>query len=150
MLRAMRVRPSLIMALCGVGLSLSSGCAYGEVRQVIRAQFASELNCPEVVLKKRALWYLYDNDNQYNVTGCGVVRTYTCKNVSGLVSYDKPACTWVNGNSDAPEAAKDNPDDTAGGDVAPAAEEAPKPAAPKSKPAAAPSKAAPKADDEDL
>ena len=70
--------------------------------QVIRAQFASDYDCPEVQLRKRDTWYAQDNPNQIKVTGCGKVRTYTCGKDIGLVSYGKPACKWVEGDADAP------------------------------------------------
>jgi hypothetical protein len=105
MLRAMRVSPNRMMVLVVLGVALASGCAYGEVRQVIRAQFASEFNCPEVQLRKRDSWYAQDNPNQFKVSGCGKIRTYTCDKEMGLVSYDKPACKWVEGDADAPGAA---------------------------------------------
>jgi hypothetical protein len=73
---------------------------------VIRAQFAAELSCPEVTLKKRDTWYVYDGPDQYKVTGCGVIRTYTCPAGDGMASYDEPACTWVEGDADAPQMAK--------------------------------------------
>lgn len=108
MLRAMRVSPNRMMALVVLGVVATSGCAYGEVRQVIRAQFASEFNCPEVQLRKRDSWYAQDNPNQFKVTGCGKVRTYTCDKEVGLVSYDSPACKFVEGDADAPGADKAN------------------------------------------
>ncbi len=139
MLRAM-----LAMRLCIVSSALLLfGCAYGEVRQVVRAQFASELNCPEVQMKKRDVWYSYDSPDQYKVSGCGVMRTYTCPKTEGLVSYDKPVCTWVAGDADAPqmrtmpaEDEMDMPDEA----DAPLLEEAPAAPEPKAKPA--PKKAA--------
>jgi len=114
MLRAMQARSafSLVLALACVAVS---GCAYGEVRQVIRAQFASELSCPEVTLRRRDIWYSYDGPDQYKVEGCGVMRTYTCPASNGLVSYDEPACTWVEGDADAPKLAKTAPDADEGG-----------------------------------
>ncbi len=144
MLRAMRARLFPVTALTWVALCLpllsAAGCAYGEVRQVIRAQFASELNCPEVTLKHRALWYVSDSPDQYLVTGCGVVRTYSCPNVSGLVSYDTPPCTYVNGNADAPKRAvlapEEDTSDTSGG-------AAPEPEPAKSDTATKPGTAAP-------
>jgi hypothetical protein len=108
MLRAMRVSPNRMMVLMVLGVAATSGCAYGEVRQVIRAQFASEFNCPEVQLRKRDSWYAQDNPNQFKVTGCGKVRTYTCDKEVGLVSYDSPACKFVEGDADAPGADKAN------------------------------------------
>ena len=106
MLRAMRVSPNRMMVVIVLGVVAASGCAYGEVRQVIRAQFASEFDCPEVQLRKRDSWYAQDNPNQFKVTGCGKVRTYTCDQDVGLVSYDSPACKFVEGDADAPGADK--------------------------------------------
>jgi len=108
MLRAMRVSPYRMMVLMVLGAVAATGCAYGEVRQVIRAQFASEFDCPEVQLRKRDSWYAQDNPNQFKVTGCGKVRTYTCDKEVGLVSYDSPACKFVEGDADAPGAEKAN------------------------------------------
>ena len=118
MLRAMQTRASSFVLLgCTLG-SLFAGCAYGEVRQVIRAQFASELNCREVELRRRDSWYAFEGPDQYKVIGCGETRTYTCPKNEGLVSYGKPACTWVKGDADAPIA--DDPNAPgAGGDKAP-------------------------------
>jgi hypothetical protein len=104
MLRAMQTR-SIVLGVLALGCVAVSGCAYGEVRQVIRAQFASELNCPEVSLGRRDMWYAYDGLDQYKVAGCGVTRTYTCPANNGPVSFDKPACTWVAGDADTPEIA---------------------------------------------
>ena len=109
----MRVRLSAIGSGLGLGLLLLGGCAYGEVRQVVRAQFMSELDCNEVVLKKRELWYSYAGPDQFKAMGCGHVRTYTCPE-SGLVSYDKPVCTFVEGDADAPKMAEMTPDDDQG------------------------------------
>jgi hypothetical protein len=106
MLRAMRVSPNRMMVLVVLGVVAASGCAYGEVRQVIRAQFASEFDCPEVQLRKRDTWYAQENPNQFKVIGCGKVRTYTCDKEVGLVSYDSPACKFVEGDADAPGANK--------------------------------------------
>jgi hypothetical protein len=102
MLRAMSARPIVVFAL-GLGVCAGFGCAYGEVRQVVRAQFATELDCPEVFITKRDAWYQYESANQFKVTGCGVVRSYTCPVDDGRVSYDEPACTWVEGDADAPK-----------------------------------------------
>lgn len=101
MLRAMSFRAIVVGSVCSA--FVVAGCAYGEVRQVVRAQFASELDCPEVTLQKRNAWYGYDTPNQWKVSGCGVMRTYTCPDTGGLVSYDEPPCTWVEGDIDAPE-----------------------------------------------
>jgi hypothetical protein len=104
----MLFRPSLVGALglgCATLAATLGGCAHGEVRQVIRAQFAAELSCREVSLRKRDVWYSYDCPDQYKVSGCGVIRTYTCPAGDGMASYDEPACTWVAGDADAPQLA---------------------------------------------
>jgi hypothetical protein len=132
MLRAMSQRPLSVIAL-GFSVFAGLGCAYGEVRQVVRAQFASELDCPEVFIVKRDAWYQYENPNQFKVTGCGVMRTYTCpKEASGRVSYDEPACTWVEGDADAPKMAAPVPEEGAvdGEGIEPLDESAPEPAEP--------------------
>ena len=105
MLRAMPVRKPVLCA-CALACAALAGCAYGEVRQVIRAQFAKELSCPEVTLRKRDVWYSYEGPDQYKVSGCGVIRTYSCPDGDGMASYDEPACTWVAGDADAPQLAK--------------------------------------------
>jgi hypothetical protein len=102
MLRAMSARSNVVIAL-GFGVFAAFGCAYGEVRQVVRAQFASELDCPEVFIIKRDAWYQYESPNQFKVKGCGVMRTYTCPVDAGRVSYGEPACTWIEGDADAPK-----------------------------------------------
>lgn len=115
MLRAMQLRrlPLAIFrssvsrsALVGLALAAAgSGCAYGNVRQVLRAQFASDVDCADVTIKKRDFWYVSDNPHQYKISGCGVMRTYTCtqEDADGLVSYDEPACKWEEGDADAPK-----------------------------------------------
>lgn len=106
MLRAMQIRGLLVVSLVGSALPiLGSGCAYGEVRQVLRAQFASDVGCADVKLKRRDAWYAAENPHQYKIIGCGVTRSYTCtqEQAEGLVSYDEPACSWVEGDADAPK-----------------------------------------------
>jgi hypothetical protein len=117
MLRAMRARTERMMAdvkpsallIAGLLTLVASGCAYGEVRQVLRAQFASELNCPEVSMRRRDTWYAYEGPEQYKISGCGVMRTYTCPDTKGLVSYGSTPCTFVNGDADAPQGPKAEP-----------------------------------------
>jgi len=119
MLRAMQLRrlplasviksslPYLVVGttLGAVLVTSASGCAYGNVRQVLRAQFASDVDCSAVTIKKRDFWYVSDNPHQYKVSGCGVMRTYTCtqEDADGLISYDEPACKWEEGDADAPK-----------------------------------------------
>jgi hypothetical protein len=107
MLRAMSTPLEKVFACAVLALGLG-GCAYGELHQVLRAQVASELSCPEVAVKKKGLAYIADDEdiNRYLVTGCGVTRTYTCPETTGLISYDEPVCSYVEGNTDQPEVAK--------------------------------------------
>jgi hypothetical protein len=74
----------------------SSGCAYGELRQVLRAEVASEANCPDVVIQKSSPFAPGYKDNQYTVRGCGVDRIYTCKE-DGLVAFGHADCTYTAG-----------------------------------------------------
>jgi hypothetical protein len=121
----LRVVRRLVPIGCWV-LAVASGCAYGEVRQVVRAQFASDVDCGDVQVEKKGLHYAPDegNEERYKVTGCGVERTYTCPKDAGLVSYGDATCTWVLGDSDRPQAAETKPEgvadpfaeDGAGGD----------------------------------
>ena len=93
-----------------MALGLLACTPYGEVRQVIRAQFAAELDCRDVQVRKRDVWYSFDSPYQYKVKGCGVLRTYSCPaGQPSTVSYDEPACTWVDGDADAPEPIKLHP-----------------------------------------
>jgi hypothetical protein len=75
---------------------LSSGCAYGDLRQVLRAEVASEAKCGEVVVKKQSPFQPGYKENQYLVRGCDVDRIYTCKQ-EGLVRYGHADCTYAAG-----------------------------------------------------
>ena len=79
-------------------LVLSGGCAYGELRQVLRAQVASEIDCPDVVVQKSSQFAPGYKENQYTVRGCGVDRIYTCSE-DGMVSYGTTKCSYVAGAS---------------------------------------------------
>jgi hypothetical protein len=72
----------------------SGGCAYGELRHVLRAQIASETNCAEVSVVKSPAYLPGYKDNQYVAKGCGVERIYTCKG-AGLTKYGGAQCTYV-------------------------------------------------------
>ena len=98
-----QVKTGVLLA-AGVLTLLGSGCAYGELKQVLRAQFASELDCPEVSIRRRDTWYAYA-ESYYKVSGCGHLRTYTCEEGSGIVSYGSPPCKWIDGDIDAPQGA---------------------------------------------
>jgi len=94
MLRAMRTHTgSYALAACLLAaLFTLSGCAYGQMTQVLRTQVASETDCPETKVVKRQV---YDGagENEYEVTGCGESRNYVCPADEGLFSYDEPICT---------------------------------------------------------
>jgi hypothetical protein len=75
---------------------VSSGCAYGELRQVLRAEVASEADCPDVVIQKSSPYAPGYKENQYTVRGCGVDRIYTCKD-DGLVPFGHADCTYTAG-----------------------------------------------------
>jgi hypothetical protein len=101
------LRPMRSVALSPLALLLLatvSGCAYGELSQVLRTQVASEADCPEILVTKKGLRY-FDEDpetDQYKVSGCGMVRTYTCPVEEGLVKYGSEPCTFVEGDPDQP------------------------------------------------
>lgn len=95
MLRRMQTSYFRSFALGALALAAtSSGCAYGEIRQVVRAQFASELNCPDARAEERKRYDEGFKDGQLKVEGCGVIRIYTCPADAGLVSYDEKLCTF--------------------------------------------------------
>ena len=88
----------------GSGLRLASavllgellvGCAYGEMRQVLRAEVASEANCPEMQVSPVPAYAKGYADNQYKVQGCGIARVYTCNDSGGLVEYGHADCKYV-------------------------------------------------------
>lgn len=113
----------LPLLLCSLTLA-AGGCAYGELRQVLRAEVAAELDCPAVTVEPRnseALRGSRDGDDQWKVRGCEVVRTYTCKAAGDeMVSYDDSGCSYVDGDVDAPKLATDESenllDEDGGGD----------------------------------
>ena len=139
MLRAVRIAIALVLMMF-----VAAGCAYGEIRPVLRADFASDLRCADVRVENKGLAYVTETSKtqRYRVTGRGAERTYTCPRDAGLVSYDKPPCTWVEGDPDQPKAATAHPGtedpfaeqaSDAAGEAPPAVE--PSPAATESAPA---------------
>lgn len=101
MLRAMSIRSvrsyGLVLGCLLTSTSLG-GCAYGEVRQVVRAQFAAELDCADVKVDERNTFEQNYKPGQYVMRGCGQVRTYTCPADAGLIEYDSHECTFVQGD----------------------------------------------------
>lgn len=75
--------------------NLLTGCAYGEMRQVLRAQVASEADCPELKVTKVPAYAEGYTENQYKVVGCGVDRVYTCNDSGGLVEFGSADCKFV-------------------------------------------------------
>lgn len=76
-------------------LSQLVGCAYGEMRQVLRAQVATEANCPEIQISKVPPYAEGYAENQYKVVGCGIDRVYTCNDPGGLVKFGNADCKFV-------------------------------------------------------
>lgn len=109
MLRAMlktaesRVPLPLLLTLASAALALS-GCAYGELKQVLRAQVAAETSCGDVTIESSPMYQPGFKPGQYRVKGCGVDRTYNCPKEEGLVSYGDKVCTFVDTRSIKPPA----------------------------------------------
>lgn len=74
---------------------LLGGCAYGEMRQVLRAEVASDANCPDLQVTKVPAYAEGYQDNQYHVVGCGIDRTYTCNDEGGLVKFGSADCKFA-------------------------------------------------------
>ncbi len=96
-----RVTRSLTLVLLGFGplVVTLGGCAYGELRQVLRAQVASETSCGDVTVESSSVFAPGHKPNQFRVRGCGVDRTYDCPKEEGLVSYGAKVCTYVDSKS---------------------------------------------------
>jgi hypothetical protein len=122
MLRAMQISVFSLRSFAASALALSAstwlgGCAYGEVRQVVRAQFAAEIDCPSVTVEKRLPFQEGYVENQFVARGCGETRTYTCPAGDGLVSYDDKQCSYVKGDMTGSKLAPGMPAKPAGGDT---------------------------------
>lgn len=75
--------------------SMTGGCAYGELKQVLRAQVASEISCADVTVERSSFAQPGFKPGQYHVKGCGVDRLYDCPKAEGLVSYGSKVCTYT-------------------------------------------------------
>jgi hypothetical protein len=87
-------------AVSKLGLTVGSalllfGCAYGEMRQVLRAQVASEADCPELKVTPVPVYAEGYQENQYKVVGCGIDRVYTCNDSGGLVKFGSADCKFA-------------------------------------------------------
>jgi hypothetical protein len=96
-----RVARKLTLFLLGFGplVVTMGGCAYCELRQVLRAQVASETSCGDVVVENSSVYAPGHKPNQFRVRGCGIDRTYDCPKEEGLVSYGAKVCTYVDSKS---------------------------------------------------
>lgn len=110
MLRAMSNRPTRTFALFMTlaPLLVLSACAYGELKQVLRAQVAAEASCPDVTVESASAYAPGFKPGQYHVKGCSVDRIYDCPADSGLVSYGSAPCTFK--DAKAPAAAAPAPE----------------------------------------
>jgi hypothetical protein len=97
MLRAMSNRPvtrTFALLLTLAPLLAVAGCAYGELKQVLRAQVAAEASCPDVTIETSPAYQPGYKPGMYHVKGCGVDRIYECPKDTGLVSYGAEICTF--------------------------------------------------------
>lgn len=76
-------------------LLLLAGCAYGELKQVLRAQVAAETNCGDLTVETTPMYQPNHKPGTYRVKGCDVDRTYECPEDDGLVSYGDKVCKPV-------------------------------------------------------
>lgn len=104
-------------AIAILSLSVLGGCAYGELKQVLRAQVAAETDCGDVTVEATPMYTPGYKPGQYRVKGCGVNRLYECPPDDGLVSYGDnpckvtpPAVPAVRAATPAPEPALDEAD----------------------------------------
>jgi hypothetical protein len=94
MLRRM-LKTEALMKRCAIAtlsLIVVAGCAYGELKQVLRAQVAAETNCGDLTVETTPIYMPGYKPGQYRVKGCGVDRLYECPPDEGLVSYGDTAC----------------------------------------------------------
>ena len=99
MLRAMSnrrpvTRTFALLITLAAPLLVLGGCAYGELKQVLRAQVAAEASCPDVTVESASAYQPGFKPGQYHVKGCSVDRIYDCPADSGLVSYGSAPCTF--------------------------------------------------------
>ena len=89
----------VVLFLLTSGAVALGGCAYGELKQVLRAQVAAETSCGDVTIESSPMYQPGHKPGQYRVKGCGVDRTYNCPKEEGLVSYGDKICTYVDTKS---------------------------------------------------
>jgi hypothetical protein len=85
---------TLLVLVIGPMLALA-GCAYGELKQVLRAQVASETSCGDVTVESSSVYAPGYKPGQYRVKGCGTDRVYSCPKDAGLVEYGSKVCSYV-------------------------------------------------------
>jgi len=128
--RLKRTLPLLLTVALGPTLFGLGGCAYGQLKQVLRAQVAAETDCGDVTIESSPLFQPGYQPNQYRVRGCGIDRTYNCPRREGLVSYSDKSCTYVDTKSIKPP----DPMPSASSDPDPALEEPLEPEPPADEP----------------
>jgi hypothetical protein len=74
--------------------TLCSGCAYGEMRYVLRSQVAKESGCADLTVEKQSPYAQGYTPNNYVIKGCGINRVYTCQDDGGLVKYGSAQCSY--------------------------------------------------------
>jgi hypothetical protein len=105
MLRCMS-SPVLVRASSSLLLfaTLLSGCAYGEMRYVLRSQVAKESGCADLTVQKQSPYSQNYTPNNYVIRGCGIDRLYTCQDDGGLVKYGSAQCSYKAANVPPPAA----------------------------------------------
>lgn len=74
--------------------TLCVGCAYGEMRYVLRSQVAKESGCADLTVEKQSPYAQGYTPNNYVIKGCGIERVYTCQDDGGLVKYGSAECSY--------------------------------------------------------
>lgn len=74
--------------------TLCVGCAYGEMRYVLRSQVAKESGCADLTVEKQSPYAQGYTPNNYVIKGCGIDRVYTCQDDGGLVKYGSAQCSY--------------------------------------------------------
>ena len=83
-----------LLLLPVLGFSVT-GCVYGSVPSVLRAQIAAEMDCPEMRVRTRPIYEVGSVPGQYTASGCGIKRIYECPQDAGMVSYDEQVCSLL-------------------------------------------------------
>jgi hypothetical protein len=115
-----RVRASSLLVLFALSFS---GCAYGEMRYVLRSQVAKESGCADLMVQKQSPYAPGYTPNNYVIRGCGIERVYSCQDDGGLVKYGSAQCSYKATNVPPPAAAPTPATEPGGPDEGPAPDE---------------------------